>query len=242
LWGIGTTRSRAKRHGGESAFYIGLARKRGVFDQGVGEETRHTFGLRSFGQSRSVDYNFDAFVQLGTFNNTGQKSDIRAWAVSSDSGYTLHSSLNPRIGLRADTTSGDQNPQDDVLQTFNPLVPSTSYSDTIGLIGAPNSIALFPNLRLIPRNKFTITAGSAFFWRESTRDAVYGINVFPIRTGQLSQARYIGAQPSVRFDWPIQRHWSYTLTLARFQTGSFLKETPPGKNTKYVTSWVTFKF
>lgn len=34
----------------------------------------------------------------------------------------------------------------------------------------------------------------------------------------------------------------YTLTLSRFQTGQFLKETPPEKNTNYVTTWVTFKF
>ncbi len=87
-----------------------------------------------------------------------------------------------------------------------------------------------------------MTVGSAFFWRESTRDGIYGINVIPIRTGQVSQARYIGAQPSFRLDWPIQRHWLYSLTVARFQTGRFLKETPPGNNTNYVTSWVTFRF
>jgi hypothetical protein len=243
LWGIGTTRSQPKRHGGESAFYIGLARKRAIFDQGVGQETRHTFGVRSFGQSSSLDYNFDAFLQLGTFISGSNRYKIRAWAVASDSGYTVtHSSLKRRIGLRADATSGDTNPKDQLLETFNPLLPGTSYSDTIGLIGAPNSIGLFPHLRVLPKNKLTITAGTAFFWRESTRDAVYGINVFPIRTGQRSQARYIGAQPSFRLDWPIQRHWSYSLTLAHFHTGRFLKETPPGEDTNYVTSWVTFKF
>jgi hypothetical protein len=243
LWGIGTTRSRPARHRGESAFYIGLARKKAVFDQGIGEETRHTFGIRSFGQPSSLDYNFDAFMQLGTFTSAGVANSIRAWAIASDSGYTfVHSSLRPRIGLRADATSGDKSPTDHLLQTFNPLLPGTAYSDTIGLIGAPNSLALFPHLRVLPKNKFAITAGSAFFWRQSTRDGVYGINVFPIRSGQLSHARYVGAQPSLKFEWPIQRHWSYSLTLAHFQTGPFLKETPPGKSTDYVTSWIMFKF
>jgi Alginate export len=243
LWGIGTTRSRPRRHGGESAFYIGLDRKQGIFDQGVGRETRHTIGVRAFGQYSVFDYNVDAFLQLGHFRNQGKRNSMHAWAISSDWGYALnHSTLKPRVGLRADITSGDKDPKDNVLQTFNPLIPGTSYSDTIGLIGAPNSIALFPSLRLAPNSKVTMTIGSAFFWRQSTKDAIYSINVLPIRTGRLSDARYVGALPSLRLDWPIQRHWSYTLIVSRFQTGEFLKETPPGENTNYITTWVTFKF
>jgi hypothetical protein len=242
-WGVGTTRSRPKHRAGESAFYIGLDRKRGLFDQGVGREIRHTLGLRSYGQYESFDYNLDAFLQLGKFHALSGNSNIRAWAVSSDLGYLLsHSRVRPRLGVRADITSGDRNPKDNVLQTFNPLLPGTTYSDTIGLIGAPNSIGLFPNLRLVPLKGAIVTVGSAFFWRQSTRDGIYSINVAPLRPGQLSSARYVGAQPSVRIDWPIQRHWSYALVVSGFQTGRFLKETPPGKVTSYVTSWVTFRF
>ena len=242
-WGIGTTRSRPKQRAGESIFYIGLDRKQGIFDQGIGRETRHTLGFRSFGAYPHLDYNLDAFLQFGTFRSAGTTKSIRAWAFSSDSGYTFpHARWKPRAGLRGDITSGDHDPKDHLLQTFNPLFPGTTYSDTIGLIGAPNSIGLFPNLRFIPRHAITATVGPAFFWRQSTRDGIYSINVAPLRTGQLSQARYVGAQPSARIDWLVQRHWSYTLIVSGFLTGRFLKETPPGKATSYVTSWVTFKF
>src|SRR5262249_31381769 len=173
-------------------------RKRGVFDQGAGREIRHTFGFRSFAQGPRVDYNLDAFLQLGRFHSLGTTSSIRAWAFSSDSGYLLnHSRVRPRLGLRADITSGDRNPRDNVLQTFNPLLPGTTYSDTIGLIGAPNSIGVFPNLRIVPWRGIITTVGPAFFWRESTRDGIYSINVAPLRTGQFSSARYVGEQPSV---------------------------------------------
>jgi hypothetical protein len=117
-WGIGTTHSRPKQRGGESVFYIGLDRKQGAFDQGTGREIRQTFGFRSFGQYPHFDYNLDAFLQLGSFTSLGKSSRIRAWAFSSDSGYTVgQSRLRPRIGLRADITSGDRNPKDNVLQT-----------------------------------------------------------------------------------------------------------------------------
>ena len=86
-WGIGTTRARPKRRAGESVFYIGLDRKRGVFDQGAGREIRHTFGFRSFGQFPRFDYNLDAFLQLGKFHALAAASNIRGWAFSSDLGY-----------------------------------------------------------------------------------------------------------------------------------------------------------
>src|SRR5262249_23703293 len=97
LWGIGTTRARQKRNGGESAFYIGLDRRQAVFDQGIGRETRHTIGFRSFGQHQSFDYNLDALLQLGNFRTVTNASRIRAWALSSDEGYTFaHLTLRPR--------------------------------------------------------------------------------------------------------------------------------------------------
>ena len=61
-------------------------------------------------------------------------------------------------------------------------------------------------------------------------------------TNRPTRARVIGLLPSFKVDWLIQRHWSYTLIRSRLQTGRYLKETPPGKNTNYVTSRVTFKF
>src|SRR5262245_4676222 len=116
-WGVGTTRSRPRYRAGESTFYIGLDRKLGLYDQGSGHEIRHTLGFRSFGQYGKFDYNFDAFLQLGRFHTLGRTNNIRAWAFSSDSGYALsHSHLQSRVGLRADITSGDGNPKDNVLQ------------------------------------------------------------------------------------------------------------------------------
>lgn len=85
---------------------------------------------------------------------------------------------------------------------LQPLLQGTTYSDTIGLIGAPNSIGLFPNLRMVPKGKLTMTVGSAFFWRESTRDVIHSINVAALRTGQLSRARFVGALPSARLAYP----------------------------------------
>jgi hypothetical protein len=182
-------------------------------------------------------------LQWGSFTTAAGKNDIRAWAVSSDNGFTVSSlPFSPRIGLRADVTSGDHDPHDRRLQTFNPLFPGTAYSDTIGLLGASNSIGLAPCLRFLAAENLTINVLGAFFWRESVRDGIYGISVSPLRTGQLSRARQVGAMPSVRLDWRLSRHWWATATYSYFVAGRFLRETPPGLNVNYVTSWMTFRF
>jgi len=38
------------------------------------------------------------------------------------------------------------------------------------------------------------------------------------------------------------RHFTYTATYSRFLAGRFLKETQPGEDIEYVTTWLTFRF
>jgi hypothetical protein len=247
FWGVGATRSRPKIGGGHQFAYIGLDRKMGQFDQGSGREQRHTVIARTYGASGAAagefDYNLDTIFQWGTFWSSGGQIGILAWAVASDIGLTLDRiPLKPRLGLRADATSGDRDPNDQRLQTFNPLFPGTAYSDTIGLIGAANSLALNPNLRFALSERWTVSAGMAFFWRQSTHDGIYGINVAPLRPGGRSRARDVGTLPSVRLDWRISRHLTYTAIYSHFLAGRFLKETPPGEDVDYVSTWLTFRF
>jgi hypothetical protein len=246
FWGVGATRSRPKIGGGHQFAYIALDRKMGRFDQGSGRERRHTVIARTYGASRAAgefDYNVDTIFQWGSFWSPGGLIGILAWALASDVGLTVNRiPLKPRLGLRADATSGDRDPNDQRLQTFNPLFPGTAYSDTIGLIGASNSLALNPNLRFAVGERCTVSAGMAFFWRQSTRDAIYGINVAPLRPGGRSRARDVGTMPSVRLDWRITRHLTYTATYSHFFAGRFLKETPPGEDVNYASTWLTFRF
>ena len=247
FWGVGATLSRPKIRGGYQFAYIGLDRKVGRFNQGSGRERRHTVIARTYGASETsagpFDYNFDTIFQWGFFKSSGSEASIRAWALAADLGQTMSGiPLKPRLGLRADATSGDNDPSDHRLETFNPLFPGTTYSDTIGLIGAANSLALYPNARVAVTERGMLSVGMAFFWRESTSDGIYGINVAPLRVGGRSRARGIGTMPSLKLDWRISRHITYTATYSRFLAGRFLKETPPGEDIEYVTTWLTFRF
>lgn len=163
--------------------------------------------------------------------------------MASDSGYTFSSvPLRPRIGLRADIASGDEDPANPDLQTFNPLFPKGAYFSEAGLIGPANFIDLNPCLDLHLAERLTLIVDWDFFWRESTRDGLYNNAVALIRSGKQSDARYIGSMSQAQLLWGIDRHLSFAAIYGHFFAGRFIKESGPGEDVDYLTTWLTYKF
>jgi len=220
-------------------YYIGLYRGKAGFDQGTARETRHSAGARLWRTALPLDYNFEALYQWGSFGS----GTIQAWTVASDTGYTLASlPLTPRFGLRADIASGDEDPANHDLQTFNPLFPKGAYFSEAGLIGPANFIDLNPCVDLHPADHLTLTFDWDLFWRESTRDGLYNNAVGLVRSGRASAARYIGSMSQAQLFWDIDRHLSFVAIYGHFFAGSFLKESGPGADVDYLTTWFSYKF
>src|SRR5262249_30403584 len=137
--------------------------------------------------------------------------DIQAWTAASDTGFTFGQvPLKPRLGLKANVTSGDHNPSNPDLQTFNPLFPRGAYFGEPALIGPVNHIDVHPQLDLALRNNLTLTLDWDCFWRESTRDGIYGPAVNLIQSGQTSDARYVGNQVEIMLEWRPDHHFTLT--------------------------------
>ena len=241
LWGAYAVRPlpRLLPGGNIDLYYIGLDRLRARFDQGREREIRQTVGTRLSGERRGWDYNAELVYQFGNFG----RGNIRAWTVASDAGGTLRSvRMSPRLGFKANVTSGDRDPNNPDLGTFNPLFPKGAYFGQLASIGPLNHRDLHPTLDLTFPRGVTLTADWVFYWRQSTRDGLYGIPGNLLRTGQLSSARFIGHQPGVEVRWRVNRHIDFTVNYARFLAGRFLRETPPGEDTTFFAAWVTYRF
>jgi alginate export protein len=220
-------------------YYIGLFRRKASFDQGSARETRHSVGTRLWRTEPPLDYNFEALYQWGSFGN----GDIRAWTVASDTGYTLAPlPLRPRLGLRADIASGDEDPANPDLESFNPLFPKGAYFSEAGLIGPVNFIDLNPCLDLHLADHVTLIFDWDFFWRESTRDGLYNNAVALVRSGKGSGASYIGSMPQAQLFWDVDRHLTLVGIYGHFFAGRFLRESGPGEDVDYVTTWLSYRF
>jgi len=239
LWGASFTRAADLLvWDNVGVYYAGLHNRRGRFDQGTADELRHTVGVRLRRQRGGWDSNFETSLQVGRFGY----GRIRAWDIGAENGVSLHAPLAPRLGIRFDATSGDRDPADPELQTFNALFPNTAYSGLAGLVGPANSVDLTPSLRIAPAAGVTVTTGVAFFWRESAQDGLYNVQLAPVRRGIASRAGHVGTQMTVELGWRPGPHVTYSATYTSFTSGTFLRQTPPGKNVRLIMTWVSYRF
>ncbi len=225
---------------GNTTVYANHRRKRDVpFDIGRGTDLRNTFGIRFWSVNPALDYNWEGGVQRGNFEGLA----IRAWYFASDTGYTFAGRAGrPRLGLRVDATSGDRDPNDGELNTFNALFASTAYSGLAGQLGPANAIDVAPSLSFSPRPNLRVTLGAIGFWRMSPDDGIYSATGSLRRDGQSSSARHIGNQFTAQLVATPTRNWTLLATLAYFEAGRFLEESPPSEDVTYFTAWAAFRF
>jgi hypothetical protein len=219
-------------------YYLGFENHDAVYVQGTGYELRNTLGTRLWGKPLPWEYNVEYDWQFGRFG-TG---NIEAWSAANAIRYNLSDSpLKPRLGLRFDVTSGDNNPNSPNLQTFNPLFPSGIYFNLLNPVGPYNMVDLHPTLDLYAGEKVTLSIDWDFYWRESLGDGVYTIGGAPLRPG-IAGPRYVGNSPAVTIVWNATRHLTLLASYVHFFPGPFFQDNPPDKNTDYFTVWLDYKF
>ncbi|SIO33619.1 Alginate export [Singulisphaera sp. GP187] len=241
LWGIYAVRPlKLLPEGHADFYYLGYENKQATFDQSTGNELRNSLGTRFWGLPLPWEYNVEAIWQFGRFGH----GNLQAWAIASAVRYTFQDrSLRPRLGLIADIASGDQNPRSANLQTFNPMFPTGAYLNLANPIGPANFIQVHPTADVRLGDDLMLKADWAFVWRQSINDGIYGPFVGPpIRTGQLSQKRFVGSSPAVTLTWNATRHLTLLASYVHFFAGPFLKETPPGRDMDYATLWIDYTF
>jgi hypothetical protein len=220
-------------------YYLGYSEEEARFDQGTAQETRHTVGLRLWGERSGWDWNWELIYQFGRFD----RGDIRAWSVASVTGYTARDApWSPRLGLSANIASGDRDPADRDLQTFNPLFPRGNYFSELALLGPRNFFNLHPALTVQPTERLSLTADVDFFWRLEHADRIYSPSGRLLRSGRGSKARYVSTEFSLNATWQIDPNLSLTGIYAHSFPGVFVKQTGPAKDIDFLEITLTAQF
>lgn len=237
FWGLYTT-SKIGSGNTLDLYYMGLEKERSVYANGVGKEHRHTLGGRFSGRVGAIDYNSEAAWQFGRIG--GQ--DIKAFTLSFDGGYTMVKlPWQPRLGIKANVESGDSDPTDGKLETFNPLFPNHAYFSEAGF-GAPmNSYDIQPNLTLQPAPKLTLVIGTDFFWRYSQNDAVYTSILLPLPNTAAVNGRYIGTMLTSHLRWRPTRHWEFNLDYSSFDAGEVIRNAG-GRDASFFMASAAYRF
>ena len=226
--------------GNIDVYYMGLDNKSVSFDgKGTGREQRETVGTRLWGTTGHWDYTWEPTFQWGSFRS----DNIRAWAVSTETGYRLESTpLSPRFALRAMSFSGDQNPSSRTVGTFNSIYEKGPYFSYAEVFGRRNLIAVQPSATLKLRKSVSLLFNPAFFWRESTSDGLYSVGDAVIVSGLNSKGRYITTQASAQVQWRMTRNLTWFTEFGHFFPGAFLQQATPGRNLNFWTGWLDIRY
>lgn len=230
LYAFGTERERA-------------AFAQGAFTQGAGFEQRQTLGARVFGRSSAWawawDWDWEAAGQTGRFAGAA----IRAWTLASDTGVGFPAQPgSPRLGLKADIASGDRDPRDGRLGTFNALYPKVPYFTEAGLVAPANLIDLFPSIRVQPAPAVTLELGWDLLWRQTTADAIYRPVPFaPLRGTAGGGSAWIGHQVQLAARWGLGRHLELRAWLVHFTPGETIRRAA-GRDVDFAAASLAFRF
>jgi hypothetical protein len=185
-----------------------------------GNERRNILDAHLSGARSGFDWDIEAMNQTGDVGPEG----VRAWAVGSLAGYTFtRLAWAPRLGLQVDAASGDGNPNDHQLGTFNPLFPNGYYVTEASYTGYVNFIHVKPSMTLHPTKTLTLMLAAAGQWRETTADAVYTQPDIPLPGTAGQPGRYTGIYGQIRADWAISEHLAADLEAVHFAVAQVIR-------------------
>jgi len=240
LWGLyGSGGDHLLPFGKLDLYYLGFEDDAGTFVQGVARERRHSLGSRLWGEADGWDWNWEAIYQFGSFGD----GDISAWTLASETGFTFaEQPWRPRIALSANVASGDDDPADTDLGTFNPLFPRGNYFSEAAVLGPRNFFNLHPFITAHPTDAWSLITDMNFFWRLETEDGVYAPSGQVIRQPGGSDKRFVGSALSLTSEYEIVENLTFTAIYTHFFAGGFIRDTGPSKDIDFIELTLQFKF
>lgn len=219
-----------------SAYYARFKQDGARYLSVSGNERRDILDLHFTGTKGPVDWDVEAMNQTGRIGS----DDIEAWAVGSVVGYTMTElTWLPRLGIQADAASGNKNPGNNQLNTFNPLFPNGVYVTLAGYTGYVNFIHLKPSVTVHPNSRLTLMTAIAMQWRETTADAVYVQPDIAVPDTAGRPGKYTGTYGQFRADYLLDSHISLALEVVHFTIAEAIRDAG-GHDSDYVGA--EFKF
>ncbi|WP_454760359.1 alginate export family protein [Caulobacter segnis] len=196
-------------------YLLGFERDGARFGAVTGDEHRVSLGVRLAGTQDRVDYEVEGVVQGGRFAGR----TIRAFAASAGGGYTLDRTWKPRLGLRLDVGSGDKDPADGRLGTFNPMFPKGGYFNETGLISWGNLAALRASFGVAPAKAVNLEASYTAHSRWTGADAIYLQPLVPLAPAGGDRSRNVGGAAQLDGSWQVNRSFKLQAQWARQAAG-----------------------
>lgn len=237
FWGVYSTVPVAGPALNLDAYYLGLRKKGATVAGLVGTDTRHSVGVRAWSTAGAFDYDVEGVFQFGEHRGR----DIRAYLLAGNLGYRFKETpWTPRIGVKANLASGDDDPTSSTLGTFVAPFPSSTYFSDARLLSPSNIYNIQPTLQVVPVTGLTLTTSWNPQWRFSTSDGIYTPGRSAIAASSVS-GRYLGSCAEVKAEWTISPQIVFTASYVHFFAGGAIRSAG-GTSTDFVGTWLSLRF
>lgn len=219
-------------------FYLGIERKNAVFNQGTGDEARQSVGARLWKSVGALQFDYEATYQFGDFGS----GDISAWGIATEISFgNVDHKSSRRYGVRINLASGDADPNDTVLGTYNVLFPNPTYVSDAAIYAPGNGLDVQPFVEFRPHPAVTIFSGVDFQWRLRRGDAVYANPGVPLIRDDVSDARFNAWLISIVAAWTPSPFVSLKAAYVHNDAGEFIRDAG-GRDTNFFLFSIGVRF
>ena len=233
----GTRKFAGSKAKGVDAYFLALNSINGA----TVDEDRYTLGGRVWGEViENLSYDVEAAYQFGDLDG----GDISAFMIVGEATYTFADlRWAPWAGLGAGYASGDDDPLDGDVETFNQLFPlGHAFLGYIDAVGRQNIIDLRATAGAWPISKtIRVSADLHFFWLADADDALYNAGGGIVRAGNGSE-RDVGTELDLTVLWKMNRHTDVLAGYGHFFAGDLIDQTGPGDDIGFFYTQLGFTF
>jgi hypothetical protein len=189
------------------------------------------------------DYDAEVAVQAGEV----RELDLTSFAAHAGVGYTFDVAWLPRVGVEYNFATGDDDPADGDIETFQNLFPTNhkfyGYMDVFSWQNIHNPAA---SLRVTPVKALVLQLDYHAFWLAETDDVWYRANgttaVRPLDARSRCANNFAGQELDFTVTWNVTKNVSILAGYSHFFAGTYLADTGPSDDADfgYVQTTISF--
>ncbi len=208
---------------------------------GSSEIDNYTFGGRlKKAFSSGIDYELEVAGQWGNFKD----QDVRAMMAVGILGYTFQKPWQPRIAFEFDYGSGDSDPTDGKMTTFDNLYPTNHlFYGYMDLISLQNLNDYRFQVSAKPSKKLRLQADMHLIFLDTPKDSFYSVGRTVTRTAATSIAGvspHVGDEIDLLLDYKLNNNVAVQAGYGHFFAGKYLQETGANDDTDFFYLQTTF--
>lgn len=204
-----------------------------------GDLKEYTFGNRLKGKRGPVDYGTEYALQFGRRAH----DKIEAWAFHQELGYTVLKRWGtPRVYAEYNHASGDRNPTDGIVSTFDNLFPTNHNKyGLIDFLSLKNMNDVMLGTSVKPHAKLHLASEFHWFFLDAKESAWFNASGGVFRAANANADTQLGEELDLYATYAINKYLSTLIGYSHFFSGPFAQDTGGSDDANFVYTQLIIK-